>query len=523
MAQPADLVIDAWGTWLGKRSERMVIRYRSDGNSQDANRGDTSSRGANGEDADSAGDLSGEAAANGRSVSRRRDESPVSSNTARPNGIKDEVLTLEPPVRPAAVVHSPPPSTSPVSDLQVRDQYLGDEDSDGEVHDDGEVRDDQTPCSGGAVTKPASDEPLNASEQASRSLLRLWRNEAIDRSDWKRPPPQDRLREQLDASGAELDPERSRRGFEEKSVPISRLRSVTISGRGVTLSSDLIEALVEHGVGVSFIGWKGEPIAQLVAPGLSGTVQTRRSQLAAYETELGVTLAVAFVRGKLRNQKHQLQYGGKYLKATAPERFERLTRKIEVLANLRKQLVGFTGDRLDAIRDRLMGYEGTGARVYWEGVAILLEGRIPFPGRIGRGAVDPVNSAFNYGYSILYGRVSAAIANAGLEQFAGFLHVDRPGKPSLVLDLVEEFRAPIVDRVVLAMMNQGIVLAVESDGRLTAPVRRQLSDRICERLDTPVPFEGKRYTLSQVIQVQARHLAVAVRGEREYRPFASRW
>jgi CRISP-associated protein Cas1 len=496
MDQPADLVIDAWGTWLGKRSERMVIRYRADVNWADAN---------------GAEDSSGEAAANWRDVSRTRGESTVSSNAARPNGIDDEVSDPEPSERGAVVVRSTSPSAHPAlepTDCNDRDsQDLG-------------SGDDGTESSGDASS---GDESVNVGEQASRSLLRLWRNDAVERSDWKRPSPQNRLRGQLDAAGADSEPERSRGGFEEKSVPISRLRSVTISGRGVTLSSDLIEALVEQGVGVSFIGWKGEPIAQLVAPGLSGTVQTRRSQLAAYETVLGVDLAVAFVRGKLRNQKHQLQYGGKYLKATAPERFERLTRKIEVLANLRKQLIGFKGDRLDAVRDRLMGHEGTGARVYWEGVAILLEGRIQFPGRVGRGAVDPVNSALNYGYSILYGRVSAAIANAGLEQFAGFLHVDRPGKPSLVLDLVEEFRAPIVDRVVLAMLNQGVVLVVDPDGRLTPPVRRQLADRVCERLDTAVPFEGKRFTLGQVIQIQARHLAVAVRGEREYRPFASRW
>ncbi len=501
MDQPADLVIDAWGTWLGKRSERMVIRYRTD-----ASRADT-----NGAD-----DLSGEAAANGRGVSRTNGEVAVAACEARSNRIDDEVSAPEPSEGSAAVGRSTIPSTHPARDpADCNDRNGPRPGSD----------DDGTESSGDVASGDVSsgDESVNVGTQASRSLLRLWRNDAVERSDWKRPSPQNRLRGQLDAAGADSEPERSRGGFEEKSVPISRLRSVTISGRGVTLSSDLIEALVEQGVGVSFIGWKGEPIAQLVAPGLSGTVQTRRSQLAAYETALGVDLAVAFVRGKLRNQKHQLQYGGKYLKATAPERFERLTRKIEVLANLRKQLIGFKGDRLDSVRDRLMGHEGTGARVYWEGVAILLEGRIQFPGRVGRGAVDPVNSALNYGYSILYGRVSAAIANAGLEQFAGFLHVDRPGKPSLVLDLVEEFRAPIVDRVVLAMLNQGVVLAVDPDGRLTPPVRRQLADRVCERLDTAVPFEGKRFTLGQVIQIQARHLAVAVRGEREYLPFASRW
>src|SRR5690606_9628018 len=134
-----------------------------------------------------------------------------------------------------------------------------------------------------------------------------------------------------------------------------------------------------------------------------GTVQTRRSQLAAYETSLGVQLAAEFVRGKLRNQKHQLQYSGKYLKSREPERFSRLKRKIAALTNLRRQLIGFEADHLDQVRDKLMGYEGTGARLYWEGVAILLEGRADFSGRHTRGAVDPVNSALNYGYGILYG------------------------------------------------------------------------------------------------------------------------
>ncbi len=192
MDQPTDLVIDAWGTWLGKRSERLVIRYR----------------------------LPSEGASD-----RGRDE--VSSGSSA----VDRVDRVE-------------ASTSvPSAEANL--------------------------ASPGGVVVPSD-------VAAARSLLRIWRDEAVDRSDWKRPSPHDRLRGQLDAAGAEFDSERSRGGFEEKSVPISRLRSVTISGRGVTLSSDLVEALVEQGVGVSFIGWKGEPIAQLVAPGLSGTVRTRR-------------------------------------------------------------------------------------------------------------------------------------------------------------------------------------------------------------------------------------------------------
>jgi CRISPR-associated protein Cas1 len=233
-------------------------------------------------------------------------------------------------------------------------------------------------------------------------------------------------------------------------------------------------------------------------------------------------LAVEFIRGKLRNQKHQLQYSGKYLKSADAARFDRLVRKIKAIGALRKQLADFKASRLDDVRDKLMGYEGTGARIYWEGVAILLEGRVEFPGRSTRGALDPVNSAINYGYGILYGQVSGAIVNAGLEMYAGFLHVDRPGKPSLVLDLVEEFRAPIVDRSILAIVNQGIAIETDAHG-LTGPTKKLVADRIRDRLSTAVPYEGKRWPLGTIIQNQARHLAVAVRGERTYRAFASRW
>ncbi|HUP80521.1 MAG TPA: CRISPR-associated endonuclease Cas1, partial [Pirellula sp.] len=215
-------------------------------------------------------------------------------------------------------------------------------------------------------------------------------------------------------------------------------------------------------------------------------------------------------------------YSGKYLKSNHAERYERLERKITSMVALRRQVAGVAGESLDGVRDLLMGYEGSGARLYWEGFAIVLEGRAEFPGRITRGATDPINAALNYGYGILYSQVSGAIVNAGLELYAGYLHVDRPGKPSLVLDMVEEFRAPVVDRAVLSIVNQGIPLDSDHDG-LTKAGRRLVAERVLERLETHVPFEGKQWQLSKVIQLQSRHLAVAVRGERQYRSFASRW
>jgi len=448
VVHPADLVIDDFGTYLGKQSERMIIRWRE----------------------------------------ATRQASPDSLSALNEQTHDDGVLSIESETLP-------PPSLDLKNDSQ-------DSHPETSVSD----RDDEQ------ASLPA--------DQAASELLQYW---AQQPSSFERPlpGPRSRLHNQLnrinDAQAA-----RPSGLWKERAVPLSRLRSVTVAGKGITVSSDLIAALVERGISLSFLSGRGNPVALLNSPGLGGTVQTRRSQLSAYHSPLGVCLAVEFIRGKLRNQKHQLQYSGKYLKPTDPARFNRLTRKIQALGALRKQLSTFQGENLSQVRDQLMGYEGTGARLYWEGVAILLEGRIHFPGRSTRGALDPVNSALNYGYGILYGQVSGAVVNAGLEIFAGFLHVDRPGKPSLVLDLVEEFRAPIVDRVILAIINQGIDL--ETDDRGLRPTTRKLiAHRILERLSTPVPYEGKRWPLGAIIQNQARHLAVAVRGERDYRAFASRW
>ena len=543
---PADLVIDVFGTFLGKRSERMVVRWREAASKPPADstlsnqsadipsapagpleplvilnaeprpsgsgivvqldaekplpdppdcllKHDQSSGGRGSCQAENAGKSSvcGSAGAS-PSPSQTATEAVGSGETRAPAAtMPDTPAVAEQPLPDGRGSGSNDPQPSAVPPLAV-------------------------PSLAVEVVSPRT----HAADLAAAELIDLWA--ATDPAvETVRPSAAARLGEQLDRIA---DRPSSGRGSEwnERAVPMSRLRSVTVSGRGVTISSDLIAALVERGIALSFLTGRGLPVAMLSSPGLGGTVQTRRSQLAAYNSALGVRLAVEFIRGKLRNQKHQLQYSGKYLKATELPRFERLVKKIAAMGNLRKQLVDFQGDDLDRVRDKLMGYEGTGARMYWEGVSIILEGRIEFPGRHTRGATDPVNSSLNYGYGILYGQVSAAVVNAGLEMYAGFLHVDRPGKPSLVLDLVEEFRAPVVDRAILAIVNQGMPLEIDAHG-LTAATRKLVADRVLERLATPVPYEGKRWPLTNIIQNQARHLAVAVRGERDYRAFASRW
>lgn len=174
------------------------------------------------------------------------------------------------------------------------------------------------------------------------------------------------------------------------------------------------------------------------------------------------------------------------------------------------------------MRNALMGIEGTASRIYWEAVQNIIAERASFMGRVRRGATDEVNSMLNYGYGILYSQVWGAVVTAGLEPFAGFLHVDRPGKPSLVLDLVEEFRQPVVDRTVIAHVNRGEPMRMEG-GLLSAETRKALSEKILARLESRERYQGKSYQLRSIIQIQAPNVAAFLKGERAYRPFTFKW
>ncbi|WP_447973988.1 CRISPR-associated endonuclease Cas1 [Nitrospira sp. Kam-Ns4a] len=304
--------------------------------------------------------------------------------------------------------------------------------------------------------------------------------------------------------------------------PLFRLSEVVVASRGVTLSSDVIEELCKRGIRLSFLTQGGKPYAMLSSPMLTATVMSRREQLAAIGDERGVEFGKLIVLGKLTNQERLLRYFGKYLKQADPERFTRVDRLGDQIADLRPAVQQVTGPRIDDVRDSLMGYEGTGGRLYWEWVKEIIGQRAEFLGREHRGATDAVNALLNYGYGILYAQVCGAVLNAGLEPFAGFLHVDRPGKPSLVLDLVEEFRQPVVDRTVIAHINLGEAVTLKA-GMLDEETRSCYAAKILERLESTETVKGKKYQVKSIIQMQARNLCTFLRREGNYKPFAFKW
>jgi len=307
-------------------------------------------------------------------------------------------------------------------------------------------------------------------------------------------------------------------------APLLHLESVLIAGRGISLSADVVEACCERGIPIHFVSGRGQPYATLYSAGLTGTVQTRRAQLLAYDDRRSLTLALAFAKGKMRNQATLLKYMAKYRKEADPDLFAVLSQTAgEVEAHV-DDLGQLEGETAADVRERLMGIEGRAAQRYWSAVKKVLPASYGWPGRRGRGAMDPVNAALNYGYGILYSQVEQAVVLAGLDPYAGFVHTDRPGKPSLVLDLIEEFRAPVVDRTVFGLANKRVPLEQDERGLLTRETRRTLAEKVLARLESPARYERKRHPLRAIIQMQARHVATFVRGDRpRYAPFTAQW
>ncbi|MBO0791612.1 MAG: CRISPR-associated endonuclease Cas1 [Ktedonobacteraceae bacterium] len=315
---------------------------------------------------------------------------------------------------------------------------------------------------------------------------------------------------------------------EQKTVqemPLIHLKQIVIVDSGVSISSDVIRVCSEEGIPLHFLNRRGKHIAGLYSSGLTGTILTRRAQLLAYTTPLGLTVSKAFVSGKLQNQVNMLRYFAKSRKEQEPELYDAAQLTVGVLRDALQALEDLQGNCIEEVRERLLSLEGRAAQAYWSVIAALIPASLQWPGRETRGAVDLFNCVLNYGYGVLYAQVEQALLLAGLDPYAGFLHADRPGKPSLVLDLIEEFRQCVVDRTIIGLINRHVSLEQDEACLLTEHTRRTIAEKVLERLDGSTElYEGKRQALRFILQNQARHLACFLRGDREsYMPFVAGW
>ncbi|HEU5229685.1 MAG TPA: CRISPR-associated endonuclease Cas1 [Ktedonobacteraceae bacterium] len=308
-------------------------------------------------------------------------------------------------------------------------------------------------------------------------------------------------------------------------TPLIHLKQIVIVDSGVGISSDVVQVCSEEGIPIHFLSKHGHTQAGIYATGLNGTILTRRAQLLAYTTSVGVAVSKAFVGGKIANQANLLRYFAKSRKEEFPELCQEINFVVGELHDAQLAIIDLPDAAMQDIRDQLLSIEGRAAQRYWHIIKYVLPSTIEWPGRETRGARDLFNALLNYGYGVLYAQVEQALLLAGLEPYAGFLHTDRPGKPSLVLDLIEEFRQCVVDRTIIGLLNKHVPLEQDEAQLLTESTRRKVAEKVLERLDGSAEnYEKKRQALRFILQSQARHLACFLREEREqYEPFVAGW
>lgn len=315
-----------------------------------------------------------------------------------------------------------------------------------------------------------------------------------------------------------------RRGIKVLDFPLPHLETINVAAKGVTVSSDLIWHCCKEKVVLFFSDATGQPWAVLQQP-LGGDATLGLLQLQALQDgPAAAHLAREFVEGKIRNQINLLKYYGRSRKDD-PLFSQSLAETLPAMEHDFDSLAQVAAEERDygSLRSRLMGLEADAARRYWQLVKILLARVVSdFPGRVHEGAKDLVNSLLNYGYGFLYRQVWRLVVGAGLNPKISFLHAPQGDKPTLLYDVVEEFRAQAVDRVVFSMLTKGERFRQEDkSGLIAKPSRDKLINALLERQGTAVAFRGEKVLLKNIIQRQVQLLCRHLRGEEDYQNFVA--
>jgi len=305
-------------------------------------------------------------------------------------------------------------------------------------------------------------------------------------------------------------------GEERARVPFHMLASVVVFG-AIYLSPPLIQAAAAGGITIVLLDRAGRFQARVEGP-VTGNVLLRRAQYVASDEPDEIVRGI--VSGKIFNQRSVLMRALRdYREEFAPDHIEAVSAATARMARILERVAL---GRENA--DRLRGSEGEAANLYFGVFGHLVrspdEGLV-FRGRSRRPPLDPVNALLSFLYMLLTHDCRSAAEAVGLDPAVGFLHRDRPGRPSLALDLMEELRPVMADRLALSLVNrrqigdkdferrEGGAVLLSEEGRRTviaAWQERKKEERRHPFLEEAVPF-------GLVPHVQAQLLARHLRGD----------
>lgn len=305
-----------------------------------------------------------------------------------------------------------------------------------------------------------------------------------------------------------------------RDVPLVNLEQIVCFGN-VQVTSQTLALLLEQNVELCFLTMHGKFRGRLVGE-MARNGRLRQAQWrVSCDSEAERELAARFVIGKVRNQRAMLR---------------RHARQYPSLQLALKAAADTLTDALRAIPriqtlDGLRGIEGDAAGVYFGAFSLLLrQSGFAFHTRERRPPRDPVNALLSFAYTLLANELLAAIHIVGLDPYVGFLHAERHGKASLCYDVMEEFRAPFADALVLAVINNRVVSMEDFDTTLeVCTLREGGKRRFLEQYEQKKqdvlchPVFKYQATYKRCFELQVRLLAKTLIGEiPAYIPFMPR-
>ena len=305
-------------------------------------------------------------------------------------------------------------------------------------------------------------------------------------------------------------------GSERGRAPLHLLGAIICFGQ-VRVSPQLMNACAETGITITYLSYSGKFLARIEGP-VGGNVLLRRAQ---HEQTLNDPLPVAraIVAAKTANQRGVIR---RYIRDHGDTAGKLGEAEHRLSSAARLALSAPDGETL-------RGLEGEGAHAYFSVFDQMIRVKEPrFTGRSRRPPLDPPNALLSFLYVLLAADCRAALESVGLDPQMGFLHRDRPGRASLALDLMEEFRAPLADRLCLSLLNRRQIsprdFRKEDTGGvfLLEAARKSVLTAWQERKKTPLihAFLGEKLPFGLFPYVQAQVLARHLRGDIDgYPPF----
>lgn len=285
-------------------------------------------------------------------------------------------------------------------------------------------------------------------------------------------------------------------------VPLELVENITVTNT-TQISSSLITECLTKNIPISWMSTSGKMYGSLLAPSFVDIFKQKQQFDLIEEKDFYFKLAQKIVSAKIHNQLVLLRRYNRNIKS------EKVHELINYLANTQKN-IKYTSDN-----NELLGYEGLASRTYFSALGMLINKPFQFTKRTKQPPRDPFNTMLSMGYSILFNEILSNIIAIGLHPYIGFFHQLAKGHPALVSDLIEEWRAVIVDALVISLIKRGSItenmFTLNKKGCYFSPEGKKIFlNAYNKKINTENKYISGEHSYRDSLRIQCQNYAQAI-------------